>query len=82
MVALRFLLIVFNVAVVSFLIYRIFAVANQPIERSKKILIITGGSLLLLAPFGMFLGIFGASPQYFLVYPVAISFFLYLTKRL
>ena len=82
MVALRFLLIVFNVAVVTFLIYRIFGVVNQPVERSKKILIITGGCLLLLAPFGMFFGIFGAAPQYFVVYPVAISFFLYLTKQL
>jgi hypothetical protein len=82
MVALRFLLIVFNVAVVSFLIYRILAVAKQPIEKSKKMLIITGGCLLLLAPFGMFFGIFGASPQYFLIYPVAISLFLYLTKQL
>ena len=82
MVALRFLLMVFNVAVVTFLIYRIFAVINQPIERSKKILIIVGGCLLLLAPFGMFFGILGAAPQYFIVYPVAISLFLYLTKQL
>ena len=82
MVALRFLLIVFNVAVVTFLIYRVLAVAKQPIEKSKKILIITGGCLLLLAPFGMFFGIFGASPQYFIIYPVAISLFLYLTKQL
>lgn len=82
MVALRLLLIVFNVAVVTFLIYRIFAVAKQPIERSKKIVIIIGGCILLLAPFGMFFGIFGASPQYFIVYPVAISLFLYLTKQL
>ena len=82
MVALRFLLIVFNVAVVTFLIYRIFEVTKQPIERSKKMVIIIGGCLLLLAPFGMFFGIFGASPQYFIVYPVAISLFLYLTKQL
>jgi hypothetical protein len=82
MVALRFLLIVFNVAVVTFLIYRIFAVVKEPIERSKKTLIVTGGCLLLLAPFGMFFGFFGASPQYFVVYPVAISLFLYLTKQL
>jgi hypothetical protein len=82
MVALRFLLIVFNVAVVTFLIYRIFAVIKEPIERSKKTLIVTGGCLLLLAPFGMFFGFFGASPQYFVVYPVAISLFLYLTKQL
>ena len=82
MVALRFLLIVFNVAVVTFLIYRIFAVIKQPIERSKKMVIIIGGCILLLAPFGMFFGIFGASPQYFIVYPVAISLFLYLTKQM
>ena len=82
MVAIRFLLIVFNVAVVTFLIYRIFTVTRQPIEKSKKIMIVIGGCLLLLAPFGMFFGIFGASPQYFVVYPVAISLFLYLTKQL
>jgi hypothetical protein len=67
---------------VTFLIYRIFAVVKEPIERSKKTLIVTGGCLLLLAPFGMFFGFFGASPQYFVVYPVAISLFLYLTKQL
>ena len=82
MVALRFLLIVFNVAVVTFLIYRIFDVIRRPIEKSKKRLIIIGGCLLLLAPFGMFFGIFGAAPQYFVVYPVAIALFLYLTKQL
>ena len=82
MVALRFLLIVFNVAVVGFLIYRIFAVANQPIEKSKKILIVIGGILLLLAPVGIFIGIFAPTFQYFLIYPVAISLFLYLTKQL
>ncbi len=79
---LRLLLVVFNVAVVTFLIYRMLAVAKQPMERSKKIIIITGGIILLLAPFGMFFGIFLPSPQYFFVYPVAISLFLYLTKQL
>lgn len=79
---LRLLLVVFNVAVVTFLIYRMLAVAKQPMERSKKIIIMTGGIILLLAPFGMFFGIFLPSPQYFFVYPVAISLFLYLTKQL
>ncbi len=82
MIALRFLLVVFNVAVVTFLIYRMLAVAKQPMEKSKKAIIITGGTLLLLAPFGMFFGIFTPAPQYFLVYPVAISLFLYLAKQL
>lgn len=82
MVVLRFLLIVFNVAIVTFLIYRMLVVVNQPMEKSKKILIMIGGILLLLAPVGMFIGIFAATVQYFLIYPVAIALFLYLTKQM
>lgn len=82
MVLLRFLLVVFNVAVVTFLIYRMLALAKEPMDRSKKAIIVTGGILLLLAPVGMFFGIFIPAIQYFLIYPVAISLFLYLTKQL
>lgn len=82
MIVLRFLLIAFNVAVVTFLIYRMLIVAKQPMEKSKKVLIVTGGIMLLLAPVGMFIGIFAPTLQYFLIYPVAISLFLYLTKQL
>jgi len=82
MVVLRFLLIVFNVAVVTFLIYRLLMVLKVPMETSKKVLTIIGGVLLLLAPLGMFIGIFAPTFQYFLIYPVAISLFLYLTKQL
>ncbi|MBA4055843.1 MAG: hypothetical protein C0490_14100 [Marivirga sp.] len=80
--AFRFLLVVFNVGVVAFLIYRMLAIAKQPMERSKKIVIMTGGIILLLAPFGMFFGIFAPAPQYFFIYPLAISLFIYLTKQL
>jgi hypothetical protein len=82
MVALRFFLIAFNVAIVTFLIYRLLLVVRQPMARSKKILIVSGGIMLLLAPLGMFAGIFVPTLQYFLIYPVAISLFLYLTKQL
>jgi len=82
MVVLRFLLIVFNVAVVTFLIYRLIVVFQQPMVRSKKILIVLGGILLLLAPLGIFIGIFVPTFQYIIIYPVAISLFLYLTKQL
>jgi hypothetical protein len=82
MVVLRFLLIVFNVAIVTFLIYRMFMVANQPMEKSKKILTVIGGILLLLAPLGIFMGIFTPTFQYFLIYPIAIALFLYLTKQM
>ena len=51
MVVLRFLLIVFNVAVVTFLIYRMLAGCTiSRWNRSKKILIIAEECLLLLAP--------------------------------
>jgi hypothetical protein len=79
---LRILLIVFNVAVVTFLIYRLLMVLKIPMETSKKILIVVGALLLLLAPLGIFIGIFAPTFQYFLIYPIAISLFLYLTKQL
>ena len=82
MVVLRFFLIAFNVAIVAFLIYRLFLVARQTMVRSKRILIVTGGIMLLLAPVGMFVGIFAPTLQYFIIYPVAIALFLYLTKQL
>jgi hypothetical protein len=82
MIALRLLLVVFNVAVVTFLIYRMLAVAKLPMKKSKKAVMLTGGILLLLAPCGMFFGIFVPTAQYFIIYPVAISLFLYLAKQL
>jgi amino acid transporter len=82
MILIRFLLIAFNVAIIGFLIYRMIEVVKQPMERSKKAMILIGGTLLLLAPLGIFFRFFAPTPQYFLVYPVAIFMFLYLTKQL
>ena len=82
MILLRFVLIAFNVAIISFLIYRMVDVIRRPMEKSRKTMILIGGTLLLLAPLGIFLNFFAATPQYFLVYPVAIFMFLYLTKQL
>ena len=82
MLLLRIFLVIFNVAVISFLVYKMVGIVNAPVERSKKVIFITGGVILLLAPIGIFLRFFGASPQYFLIYPVAIFLFLYLTKQL
>lgn len=82
MALLRILLPAFNVAVVAFLIYRMLQAIKQPMERSKKIILLTGGIILLLVPFGIFLRFFIPTPQYFIIYPVAIFFFLYLTKQL
>lgn len=82
MIILRFFLIAFNVAIISFLVYRMVDVIRKPMEKTKKAMILIGGTLLLLAPLGIFLRFFAATPQYFLVYPVAIFLFLYLTKQL
>ncbi len=82
MILLRLFLIAFNVAVISFLIYKMVTIINAPVERLKKTIVIVGGTLLLLAPLGIFFRFFGAAPQYFLIYPVAIFLFLYLTRQL
>jgi hypothetical protein len=81
MIILRLLLIAFNVAVVTYLIYRLFIVIQQPMERWKKILVVFTGLLLLFAPFSMFLNIFVPSMQYFMIYPIAIVLFLYLIRE-
>jgi hypothetical protein len=81
MFLLRFLLMAFNVAVIGFLIYKMIEMVQKPVERSKKVIFLTGGILLLFAPLGIFFRFFGAAPQYFLIYPIAIFLFLYLTKQ-
>ena len=82
MALLRLLLILFNVLIIAFLIYRMVDVIRRPVEKSRKAIILIGGTLLLLAPLGIFFKFFAATPQYFLIYPVAIFMFLYLTKQL
>lgn len=82
MALLRFVVLIFNVVIIGFLIYRMVDVIRRPVEKSRKAMILIGGTLLLLAPLGIFLRFFSATPQYFLIYPVAIFMFLYLTKQL
>ena len=81
MIVIRFIVLLFNVAVVGFLIYHMLQVAKEP-NRSRKWMILVGGTILLLAPFGMFLRFFAPTPQYFFIYPLAIGLFLYLTRML
>lgn len=81
MVILRLLLIAFNVGVVTYLVYRLFIVIQEPIAKWKKSLVVLTGLLLLFAPFSMFFGIFRPSLQYFMIYPIAIVLFLYLIRE-
>ena len=78
----RILLTIFNVAVVGFLIYKMINVMREPLPTSKKTVILIGGFMLLLAPVGIFFHFFAPTAQYFIIYPVAIGLFLYLTKQL
>ena len=82
MILLRFLLLAFNVAIVTFLIYHTVEAYRKPMSRSKKTIIMVGSIFLLLAPLGIFFRIFLPAPQYIIVYPVAILLFIYFTKQL
>lgn len=81
MVILRFLILMFNVAVVTFLIFRMFTIAKQYMHGTKKAVILTAGILLLIVPFSFFLNIMQPSMAYFLAYPVAVSLFVYLIRE-
>ncbi len=76
----RFIVLAFNVAAVTFLIYSLFAVIRQPLPKTKKAVIITAGIILLILPFAFFIRIIPPSTLYFLIYPVAVSLFVYLIK--
>ncbi|HET9052870.1 MAG TPA: hypothetical protein VFM90_01770 [Cyclobacteriaceae bacterium] len=82
MIIMRFLVLAFNVAVVTFLIYTLFELTRKPLSTQKKAVIITAGIILLILPFSFFIGIFPPSTLYFLIYPVAISLFIYLIRRI
>lgn len=81
MIILRLLVILFNVGIVGFLVYRLIQVIQLPIAGGKKAIILIGGTLLLLSPFAMFFGIFAPTAQYFLVYPLALLAFVYLIRE-
>jgi len=80
MIIMRFLVLAFNVAAVTFLIYALFETTRKPLPRQKKAVIITAGIVLLILPFAFFLRIIPPSMLYFLIYPVAVSLFIYLIR--
>jgi hypothetical protein len=82
MILLRLLLAAFNVAVVAFLIYQMVEITKQPVSRTRRNVFFIGGIMLLLAPLGIFFRFFAPAYSYFIIYPVAIVLFLYLTRQL
>lgn len=79
MAVLRILLLAFNVAVVTYLIYRLLQIYKS--GDSQKEWKIGIGVFLLLIPVAMVLGVLKPSIVYLLVYPVAISLHLYLLRN-
>ncbi len=79
MILLRFLLLAFNAAVITFLIYRLLQVYRT--NHDRKFWIILTGILLLLLPVTMLIGFIKPTAVYILLYPVAISLYLYLIKN-
>lgn len=79
MVLLRFLLLAFNAAIVTFLIYRLLQIYRS--DYPRKMWIIAIGIVLLLVPVTMVIGFIKVTPVYILLYPVAISLYLYLIKN-
>lgn len=77
----RFLALAFNVAVVTFLVYTLFEVGRRAMPKQKKAVIITAGIFLLIVPCTLFLRVVPFSMIYFLLYPVAVSLFIYLVLR-
>lgn len=79
MALIRILLMAFNVAVFTYLIYRILQLYRTPTSyKGWKIGI---AIFLLLLPIVMVVGIIKPSPLYLFLYPVAISLHLYLVRN-
>jgi hypothetical protein len=58
-----------------------FGVIKQPMPKTRKAVILTAGVFLLIFPFAFILRIVPVSTVYFLIYPVAISLFIYLIRE-
>jgi hypothetical protein len=78
MALLRILLLAFNVAIVTFLVYRLLQIYRS--FSSRKELIMVGGIFLLLLPVTMMVGFIKPTAMYILLYPVATALFIYLTR--
>ena len=80
MILFRFLIIAFNVAAITFLVYQLLQVIQQDIKPSKTLLVLVTGILLLGVPVAMIFRIIPFSMVYFLIYPVVVYLFVYFIK--
>ena len=78
MAFLRILLLAFNTAIVTYLVYRLLQIYRS--ASPNKAIIIAIGIFLLLLPVCVLIGFIRPTTIYILLYPVAISLFVYLIK--
>ena len=81
MVILRFLVLLFNVVVITLLVYRMLQLNKESIPQAKKRIIWVAGSFLLIVPLAIIFRIVPFSMTYLLVYPVAVSLFIYMIRE-
>ncbi len=74
----RVLLIAFNVALITFMVYRLMQVYRSYSRNKTWILAI--GIFLLILPTTILMGFIPMSTIYTLVYPVGVGLFLYFIK--
>lgn len=80
MIFLRMLLLAFNVAAFTYLVYQLLHVYRS--QHPYKGWIIGIGMLLLIAPIAILAGALRASPTYLFLYPLALSVFIYFIRTM
>jgi hypothetical protein len=81
MIILRFLVLLFNVVVITLLVYNMIQLNKKDMPSSKKMVIWFAGGVLLVVPLAIIFRIIPFSIVYLLIYPVAVSFFIYLIRQ-
>lgn len=81
MVILRFLVLLFNVVVITLLVYRMLQLNRESLPLFKKRLIWVAGTFLLIVPLAIIFRIVPFSMSYLLAYPVAVSLFIYMIRE-
>lgn len=81
MIFLRFLVLLFNVVVITLLVYRMLQLNKESLPLFKKRLIWVAGTFLLIVPLAIIFRIVPFSMTYLLAYPVAVSLFIYMIRE-
>jgi 4-amino-4-deoxy-L-arabinose transferase-like glycosyltransferase len=75
---LRILLVAFNTAIITYLVYRLVQIYRS--KSTYKAVILIAGIVLLLLPILVLIGIVKPTAIYVLIYPIAIGCFIFLIK--